>query len=64
MAGGLVFLGDDSGDFTAVNATSGKPVWRFPANQHWKASPMTYMADGKQYIAIAAGAYIVAFGLP
>lgn len=64
MAGGVVFLGDDSGDFTAVNATSGKPVWRFPANQHWKASPMTYMVDGKQYVAIAAGANILAFSLP
>ena len=62
--GGLVFLGDDSGDFTAVSASSGKPVWRFPANQHWKASPMTYTVDGKQYVAIAAGSHILAFGLP
>jgi hypothetical protein len=32
-------------------------------NARWKASPMTYMAGGKQYIAIAAGDRVVAFGL-
>ena len=63
-AGGLVFLADDSGDFSAVNATTGKAVWRFHANQSWKASPMTYMVDGKQYVAIAAGSNILTFGLP
>jgi alcohol dehydrogenase (cytochrome c) len=29
----------------------------------WKASPMTYMFDGKQYIAVAAGSTILAFKL-
>ena len=63
-AGGLVFFGGDDGAFGAVDAKTGKPLWRFPANQLWKASPMTYLADGKQYVAIAAGSNIVAFGLP
>jgi hypothetical protein len=29
-----------------------------------KASPMTYMIDGKQFIAVAAGPAILCFGLP
>jgi hypothetical protein len=33
-------------------------------NVPWKASPMTYLAGGKQYIAVAGGNNIVAFGLP
>ena len=61
--GGLVFFGGDNGAFGAVDAKTGKPLWNFPANQLWKASPMTYMVDGKQYVAIAAGSNIVAFGL-
>ena len=62
-AGGLVFFGEDSGAFMAVDALSGKPLWSFQTSQLWKASPMTYTFDGKQYIAIAAGSSIVAFGL-
>jgi alcohol dehydrogenase (cytochrome c) len=33
-------------------------------NTAWKASPMTYLAKGKQYVAVAAGGSVVAFGLP
>ena len=62
-AGGLVFFGDDSGSFSAAEATSGKALWEFPANQNWKASPMTYMFDGKQYVAVASGSNLIAFGL-
>ena len=47
----------------AVDAATGKPLWSFQTNQTWKASPMTYMFDGNQYIAIAAGPNIIAFGV-
>ena len=47
----------------AVDASTGKPLWQFQANQTWKASPMTYMFDGKQYIAVASGSNIIAFAL-
>ncbi len=63
-AGGLVFYGDDSGAFAAADAAAGTPLWRFRANQYWKASPMTYLADGKQYVAIAGGSDILVFALP
>jgi PQQ-dependent dehydrogenase (methanol/ethanol family) len=63
-AGGLVFFGDDSGAFAAVEAKSGKPLWHFHTNELWKASPMTYLAGGEQYVAVAAGSNILAFSLP
>ena len=62
-ATGLVFFGEEGGALMAVDATNGKPLWSFPTNQNWKASPMTYSFDGRQYIAVAAGANIVAFAL-
>jgi len=62
-ASGLVYYGDDSGDFTAADAKTGKTLWSFPANQNWRASPITYMFDGKQYLAIASGPSILAFAL-
>jgi alcohol dehydrogenase (cytochrome c) len=63
-ASGLVIFGEDGGAFMAADAASGKPLWSFPTNQTWKASPMTYMFDGQQHIAVAAGANIIAFALP
>lgn len=62
-AGGLVFFGHDNGDFAAADATSGKVLWTFPANTGWKASPMTYLHGGRQYVATAAGSSIIAFAL-
>jgi alcohol dehydrogenase (cytochrome c) len=61
---GLVFFGEESGAFMAVDAVTGKPLWSFQTNQSWHASPMTYGFDGKEYIAVAAGGTILAFGLP
>ena len=62
--GGLVFFGEDSGAFTAVEAKSGKLLWHAQLNQAWRASPMTYMVGGKQYVAMAAPIGFFVFGLP
>jgi alcohol dehydrogenase (cytochrome c) len=60
---GLVFFGEDSGAFAAVDAKTGKLIWHFPANASWSASPMTYAAGGRQFIAVAGGGTVFAFGL-
>jgi len=60
---GLVIFGEDGGALMAADAVTGKPLWMFQTNQTWKASPMTYVFDGKQYIAVAAGGNIMAFGV-
>jgi alcohol dehydrogenase (cytochrome c) len=62
-AGGLVFFGEDSGALMAVDAANGAPLWQFQANQLWKASPMTYVFDGRQHVAVASGPNILAFAL-
>jgi len=61
---GLLFAAEDSGQFIAVDAENGQPLWSFDANQSWKASPMAYQFDGREYVAIASGQTIIAFGLP
>jgi glucose dehydrogenase len=63
-AGGVIFYGDPSGDFVAVDEREGKTLWHFPTNGIQKASPMTYTVGGKQFIALAVGPNIVCFGLP
>jgi PQQ-dependent dehydrogenase (methanol/ethanol family) len=62
-AGGVLFHAFFSGAFAALDERDGKVLWRFGANQQWKASPMTFMADGKQFVAIAGGSNILCFGL-
>jgi alcohol dehydrogenase (cytochrome c) len=63
--GGLVFYGESNGGaFVAADARSGKPLWHFDTGENWKAGPMTYAIDGKQYVAVAAGTTIITFGLP
>jgi alcohol dehydrogenase (cytochrome c) len=59
-----VFFGDDSGALAAADASNGRTLWTFPTNQVWKASPMTYVFDNKQYVAVASGPNIVAFAPP
>jgi len=62
-ASGLVIFGEEGGALMAADAVTGKPLWMFRTNHSWKASPMTYVFDGKQYVAVAAGSNIIAFGI-
>jgi PQQ-dependent dehydrogenase (methanol/ethanol family) len=63
-AGDLIVYGETGGSFAALDAKTGRNLWHFETGAQWKASPMTYMMRGKQYVAIAAGATIMAFTLP
>jgi alcohol dehydrogenase (cytochrome c) len=63
-AGEVVFYGADDYSFAAADAKTGKPLWSFQASQPPHASPMTYLFDDKQYVAVAIGSDIIAFGLP
>jgi alcohol dehydrogenase (cytochrome c) len=63
-AGGVVLYGADDGSFAAADAKTGKPLWSFQTSQSPHASPMTYLFDNKQYVAVASGSNIIAFGLP
>ena len=63
-ASGLVFFGDDTQTFEAVDAQTGKPLWHFNTGQNITASPMTYAVNSKQYVAIAAGSDVFSFALP
>jgi alcohol dehydrogenase (cytochrome c) len=62
-AGGVVFTGDAEGNFIALDARSGKALWHFQCGASVYSSPMTYSVDGKQYVVVAAGSALFAFGL-
>jgi alcohol dehydrogenase (cytochrome c) len=63
-AGGLLFAGDREGYLMALDAESGKPLWKFQTGGVVIAPPISYLMDGKQYVAVAAGAALMTFSLP
>jgi alcohol dehydrogenase (cytochrome c) len=64
-ASGLVFAGDQEGNFNAFDTHTGKQLWsyRTGAPIHGAAAT-TYMLDGRQYVVIPSGMTITAFALP
>ena len=63
-AGGLVFCADSQGNFFALDANDGKPLWNIQLGNSVRANPITYAVDGKQYVEAAAGNAISVFSLP
>ena len=54
-AGGLLFRGEPDGNFVAVDAMTGKVLWKFQTGFGPDAPPIIYEVDGEQFIAIATG---------
>jgi PQQ-dependent dehydrogenase (methanol/ethanol family) len=55
-AGGVVFYGTLDGWFKAVDATTGRGLWKFKVGSGVVGNPITFTgADGKQYVAVYAG---------
>ena len=62
-AGGLVFSGSNEGNFYALDAKSGKPLWQFQTGGVIRSGPMSFLANGKQYVAVAGGHALFVFAL-
>jgi alcohol dehydrogenase (cytochrome c) len=60
----LVFAGGREGHFYALDAESGDVLWRATLGGQIASGPMSYAIDGRQYVAIAAGAGLFVFALP
>ena len=62
-AGKLVFGGSDEGHFFALDAETGKGLWRANTGGIIRANPISYLSKKKQVVAIAAGSAIFTFEL-
>jgi alcohol dehydrogenase (cytochrome c) len=64
-ASGLIFSGDNDGNFLALDSRSGTLLWRYQmgANLHG-TSAITYMVDGRQHVLVPAGTTLTAWALP
>jgi len=54
-AGGLVFQGRLTGDFSAFDAATGDKLWTYQLKSGGASGPGTYMIDGEQYVTITTG---------
>lgn len=63
-AGGLVFGGGMDGNFMALDAKSGRPLWHVYLGGPNASGPITYAVNGKQYIIGTGDDAMYAFSLP
>ena len=61
--GDLVFGGTVDGWFFALDALTGEELWHINVGSRVHSGPMAYAVDGRQYVAVAAGNVVFAFGL-
>jgi len=55
-AGGLVFTGAATGEMIAVDADTGQQLWSFQTGSGIIGLPVTWSANGKQYVSVVSGA--------
>jgi alcohol dehydrogenase (cytochrome c) len=60
---GLVFTGDSSTNVLALRTSDGTTLWHASIGRVGN-SPITYELDGRQYVVVAGGSALYAFGLP
>ena len=60
--GGLVFVGLGDGTLQARDSDTLETRWSINMGTPFKAPPVSYAIDGKQYIAILGGGGALAFG--
>jgi quinohemoprotein ethanol dehydrogenase len=53
-AGDLLFIGQPDGMFYALDAETGKTVWRFQTDGEIEGGPITYTIGNQQYVAVLA----------
>jgi len=53
--GGLLFGGDERGNFRAFDQNTGKVLWQINLNSPVGGYPVTFSVNGRQYLAISTG---------
>jgi alcohol dehydrogenase (cytochrome c) len=61
--GGVLFGGDVSGRFRALDQRSGKVLWEINLGSPVTGYPISYAVDGKQYVAVSTGVSLTQSGL-
>ncbi len=62
-ASDVLFSGGREGYFYALDARNGELLWKATVGGQVQSGPMTYMVNGRQYVAVAAGNSLFSFAL-
>jgi PQQ-dependent dehydrogenase (methanol/ethanol family) len=62
--GDLIFFGEPGGQLVALDARTGKQLWAHQVAASLQAPPISYVLDGRQYVAVASPEGLVTFALP
>ena len=62
-ASDILFTGGREGFFHALDARTGKLLWKVATGGEIAMGPITYQVNGKQYVAFAAGSSLFTFAL-
>jgi alcohol dehydrogenase (cytochrome c) len=62
--GGLVFFGDARGELNALDARTGRQLWRGKVGRGPLGPPISFSVNGHQRIAITSQQGLAVFGLP
>jgi len=62
-ASDIIFTGGREGYFYALDARSGKVLWKASLGGAIVMAPVTYTVDGKQYVSVIAGNVLATFTL-
>ena len=63
-ASDLLFSGGKEGNFLALDARTGELLWKTNLAGTIASGPITYQANGRQYVAVCADNALFVFGLP
>ncbi len=61
---GLTFTGDSSGNFLALDTSTGKTLWHAGLGGRIGTSPISYELGGRQYLITGSGGVLYAWALP
>jgi alcohol dehydrogenase (cytochrome c) len=62
--GNIVVCATSEGYLIALDALTGKLLWKYNAGGAFTSSPMSYALEGRQYIAISGPNSVLSFALP
>jgi alcohol dehydrogenase (cytochrome c) len=63
-ASDLLFAGGKEGNFLSLDARNGDLLWKAGLGGTIASGPITYQANGRQYVAVSADNALYVFGLP
>ena len=60
----LLFSGGRKGNFFALDARTGEPLWKVNLGGTIASGPISFAVDGRQYLAVCGDGALYVFGLP